>query len=190
MAAMGTVALRRCSNWRAGLSAKIACSVSGGARAEGSGQAEAPPPTLAQRRILHPAAARGAESRMELRLRGSAHARRAQLAAPDHDRRVYARMPSHPRGTAVEQCACDRGTRGVHVQHGVPDHVRSDNGAEMTARRVKQWLPTVGTRPMFIEPGSPWENGYCESFNGKRRDECLNGEIFYSLKEAQVVRPA
>jgi len=73
------------------------------------------------------------------------------------------------------------------LQHGVPKHVRSDNGAEMTARRVKQWLQTVGTRPMFIEPGSPWENGYCESFNGKLRDECLNGEIFYSLKEAQVV---
>jgi putative transposase len=73
------------------------------------------------------------------------------------------------------------------LTHGVPEHVRSDNGAEMTARRVKQWLQTVGTRPLFIEPGSPWENGYCESFNGKLRDECLNGEIFYSLKEAQVV---
>jgi putative transposase len=70
---------------------------------------------------------------------------------------------------------------------GVPEHVRSDNGAEMTARRVKQWLASVGTKPLFIEPGSPWENGYCESFNGKLRDECLNGEIFYSLKEARVV---
>jgi transposase InsO family protein len=57
----------------------------------------------------------------------------------------------------------------------------------MTARRVKQWLASVGTKPLFIEPGSPWENGYCESFNGKLRDECLNGEIFYSLREAQVV---
>lgn len=73
------------------------------------------------------------------------------------------------------------------LRHGVPEHVRSDNGAEMTARRVKSWLAAVGTRPLFIEPGSPWENGYCESFNGKLRDECLNGEIFYSLKEAQVV---
>jgi putative transposase len=73
------------------------------------------------------------------------------------------------------------------LQYGVPENVRSDNGAEMTARRVKEWLRAVGTRPMFIEPGSPWENGYCESFNGKLRDECLNGEIFYSLKEAQVV---
>ena len=73
------------------------------------------------------------------------------------------------------------------LQHGVPQHVRSDNGAEMTAQRVKSWLHTLGTKPLYIEPGSPWENGYCESFNGKLRDECLNGEIFYSLKEAQVV---
>lgn len=73
------------------------------------------------------------------------------------------------------------------LRHGVPEHVRSDNGAEMRADRVQKWLGTLGTRPLFIEPGSPWENGYCESFNGKLRDECLNGEIFYSLKEAQVV---
>ena len=72
-------------------------------------------------------------------------------------------------------------------KRGVPEYFRSDNGAEMTARRVRNWLETVGTQPLFIEPGSPWENGYCESFNGKLRDECLNGEIFYSLKEAQVV---
>jgi putative transposase len=73
------------------------------------------------------------------------------------------------------------------LAHGVPEHVRWDNGAEMTALRLKQWLRTVGTLPLFIEPGSPWENGYCESFHGKLRDECLNGEIFYSLKEAQAV---
>ena len=73
------------------------------------------------------------------------------------------------------------------LQHGVPEHVRSDNGAEMTAKRVQAWLHALGTKPLFIEPGSPWENGYCESFNGKLRDECLNGEIFYSLKAAQVV---
>ncbi len=57
----------------------------------------------------------------------------------------------------------------------VPEHVRSDNGAEMTAWRVKLWLQTVGTQPLYIEPDSPWANGYCESFNGKLRDECLNG---------------
>lgn len=71
--------------------------------------------------------------------------------------------------------------------YGIPQYVRSDNGPEMTAKVVREWLPTLGTSPMYIEPGSPWENGYNESFNGKLRDECLNEEIFYSLKEAQVV---
>ena len=70
---------------------------------------------------------------------------------------------------------------------GVPQHVRSDNGAEMTAKVVRSWLASLGTTPLFIEPGSPWENGYCESFNGKLQDECLRQEIFYSLKEAQIV---
>ena len=65
-------------------------------------------------------------------------------------------------------------------------NIRSDNGAEFVAKEWK-WLAKVGTRTLYIEPGSPWENGYCESFNGKLRDECLNGEIFYSLKEAHVV---
>ena len=65
---------------------------------------------------------------------------------------------------------------------GVPEHIRSDNGPEMTAKIVRQWLAQVGAKTLYIEPGSPWENGYCESFNGKLRDELLNGEIFYSLK--------
>jgi putative transposase len=75
----------------------------------------------------------------------------------------------------------------VILERGVPEHIRSDNGAEMTAKLVRNWLATVGARTLYIEPGSPWENGYCESFNGKLRDECLNGEIFYSLREATVV---
>ena len=57
----------------------------------------------------------------------------------------------------------------------------------MVAKVLREWLTGLGTRILYIEPGSPWENGYCESFNGKLRDECLNGEIFYSLREAQVV---
>jgi putative transposase len=75
----------------------------------------------------------------------------------------------------------------VMLVHGVPEHIRSDNGAEMTAKVIRSWLGQLGTRTLYIEPGSPWENGYCESFNGKLRDECLNQEIFYSLREAQVV---
>ena len=73
------------------------------------------------------------------------------------------------------------------IVRGVPEYIRSDNGPEMTARVVRNWLAQVGAKTLYIEPGSPWENGYNESFNGKLRDELLNGEIFYSLKEAQVV---
>ena len=75
----------------------------------------------------------------------------------------------------------------VMLWRGIPEHIRSDNGPEFVAGELRQWLRNVGTGTLYIEPGSPWENGYCESFNGKLRDECLNGEIFYSLKEAQVV---
>jgi putative transposase len=75
----------------------------------------------------------------------------------------------------------------VMVWRGIPENVRSDNGPEFVARELRKWLGNVGTGTLYIEPGSPWENGYCESFNGKLRDECLNGEIFYSLKEAQIV---
>src|SRR5271165_347362 len=71
--------------------------------------------------------------------------------------------------------------------HGIPEHLRSDNGPEFVAERLRKWLSAVGAKTLYIKPGSPWENGYCESFNGKLRDECLKGEIFYSLKEAQVV---
>ncbi len=70
---------------------------------------------------------------------------------------------------------------------GVPAYIRSDNGSEFTADVVREWLGKVGVRTLYIEPGSPWENGYVESFNGKLRDELLNGEIFYSVKEAKVL---
>ncbi|PJN92508.1 hypothetical protein CNY89_29105, partial [Amaricoccus sp. HAR-UPW-R2A-40] len=66
---------------------------------------------------------------------------------------------------------------------GVPGHIRSDNGPEFIAKAVREWISAVGARTAFIEPGSPWENGYCESFNSKLRDELLNGELFYSLAE-------
>jgi len=75
----------------------------------------------------------------------------------------------------------------LFVQRGVPVHIRSDNGAEFTAKRVREWLAKLQIKPLFIEPGSPWENGYIESFNGKMRDELLNGEIFYTLKEARII---
>ena len=75
----------------------------------------------------------------------------------------------------------------LFVTRGVPDYLRSDNGPEFTAKAVRAWLAEVGVKTLFIEPGSPWENGYVESFNGKLRDELLNGEIFYTLREAKVL---
>ena len=75
----------------------------------------------------------------------------------------------------------------LFVRHGPPEYLRSDNGPEFTAKLVRRWLGRVGVETLFIEPGSPWENGYNESFNGKLRDELLNGEIFCSLAEAAVL---
>ncbi len=75
----------------------------------------------------------------------------------------------------------------LFVARGIPDHIRSDNGAEFTARRVRDWLSRLGVKTLFIEPGSPWENGYVESFIGKMRDELLNRELFDTLDEAKVM---
>ena len=75
----------------------------------------------------------------------------------------------------------------LFVRRGVPAHIRSDNGPEFTARAVRSWLDRVGVKTLFIEPGSPWENGYVESFNGKLRDELLDREIFDTLLEAKVL---
>ena len=75
----------------------------------------------------------------------------------------------------------------LFVDRGVPEFIRSDNGSEFTAQAVRDWLQAVGVRTLYIEPGSPWENGYIESFNGKLRDELLNMEIFDTLGEAKVL---
>jgi putative transposase len=75
----------------------------------------------------------------------------------------------------------------LFILRGVPGHIRSDNGPEFVAKAVREWITAVGAKTAYIEPGSPWENGYCESFNSKLRDELLKGEIFYTLKEAQIV---
>jgi transposase InsO family protein len=75
----------------------------------------------------------------------------------------------------------------LFIERGAPDYIRSDNGAEFTANIIRGWLKRLGVKTLYIEPGSPWENGYIESFNGKLRDELLNGEIFDTLLEAQVV---
>lgn len=99
----------------------------------------------------------------------------------------------------TRQCLCIRVERSLKSQNvqqtletlfqdiGPPLYLRSDNGSEFIARSLQGWLREHGTKPLLIEPGSPWQNGKCESFNGKLRDECLNMEWFDSLKEAQVV---
>jgi transposase InsO family protein len=75
----------------------------------------------------------------------------------------------------------------LFLRHGIPEHIRSDNGPEFVATCVRSWLETLESKPLYIEPGSPWENGYVESFHGKLRDELLNGELFDTLWEARVL---
>src|SRR5215218_6090008 len=75
----------------------------------------------------------------------------------------------------------------LFILRGVPGHIRSDNGPEFIAKAVQKWISAVGAKTAYIAPGSPWENGYVESFNARLRDELLDGEIFYTLQEARVV---
>lgn len=75
----------------------------------------------------------------------------------------------------------------LFIQRGVPDHVRSDNGAEFIAKILRKWFKDTQVKTLYIAPGSPWENGYCESFNGKLQDELLKREVFYTLKEAEIL---
>ena len=75
----------------------------------------------------------------------------------------------------------------LFILRGIPEHIRSDNGPEFTAKAIRKWLNRMGVKTLYIEPGSPWENGYIESFNGKLRDELLNRELFTTLKEAKAL---
>lgn len=86
------------------------------------------------------------------------------------------------KGEDVQECLTE-----LFCQRGVPAHIRSDNGSEFSNEQIRTWLNELAVKPLFIEPGSPWENGFIESFNGKFRDELLNREIFYTLKEAQII---
>jgi transposase InsO family protein len=75
----------------------------------------------------------------------------------------------------------------LFIFRGIPEHLHSDNGPEFTAKAIRAWLNRIGVKTLYIERGSPWENGYIESFNGKLRDELLNREIFTTLEEAKVL---
>jgi transposase InsO family protein len=75
----------------------------------------------------------------------------------------------------------------LFILRAIPEHIRSDNGSEFTAKAIRKWLGNIGVKTLYIEPGSPWENGYIESFNGKMRDELLNRELFTTLNEAKIL---
>lgn len=92
------------------------------------------------------------------------------------------RVARNLKGEDVQDCLTE-----LFCQRGVPAHIRSDNGSEFTNDQIRTWLNELSVKTLFIEPGSPWENGFIESFNGKFRDELLNREIFYTLKEAQII---
>jgi putative transposase len=96
-------------------------------------------------------------------------------------------VPDDPVGTKVVERKGDRSVGRCDGEEGCAKHLRSDNGPEFVARDLRKWLAGTGAKTAYIEPGSPWENGYCESFNSKLRDEFLNGEIFYSIKEIRVL---
>jgi len=96
-------------------------------------------------------------------------------------------MPGNPGPTEAELDRRDRCTTDLFILRGPPGYIRSDNGPEFVARDVRDWITAVGAKTAYIEPGSPWENGYVESFNARLRDELLDGEIFYSLRDAQII---
>ena len=101
----------------------------------------------------------------------------------EHTRECLASIPRRSwRNNAVIEVLSD-----LMLRHGCPEYIRSDNGSEFTAKKLKEWLSDVGVITTYIEPGSPWENGYCESFNARMRDEFLNGELFGNLYEAEVL---
>ena len=87
-----------------------------------------------------------------------------------------------PNHEDVQNCLAE-----LFCSRGVPAHIRSDNGSEFIAHTLRNWLTNLDVKTLFIEPGSPWENDYVESFNGKMRDELLNREVLYTLTEAQVL---
>ena len=148
---------------------------------------------MAGRRLLHPATSALPQSRLELRHVWSYDF----VAARTHDGRPLRLLTIVDEYT--RECLAIRVARAIRaddvlasltelfVQHGAPDHLRSDNGPEFTSEAVRRWLERVGVKTLYIEPGSPWENGYCESFNGKLQDELLKREIFFSLAEAKVL---
>ena len=143
---------------------------------------------MAQRRIVHPAEAAVSGPRLVVRFRGLEDARRACAEAADSAGRAHEGVPGDRGGSQDPLARRARGAgRSVRPTRASRVSEVGQRTGEFTAKLVRRWLGRVGVETLFIEPGSPWENGYNESFNGKLRDELLNGEIFYSLAEAAVL---
>jgi len=101
----------------------------------------------------------------------------------EYSRRCLASIPRRSwRGNDVIELLAE-----LMLFNGTPEYLRSDNGSEFTAKRIRLWLSAIGVSTAYIEPGSPWENGYCESFNARMRDEFLNGELLGNIYEAEVL---
>jgi len=96
-------------------------------------------------------------------------------------------MPGNQGGASLQEPRRPLHALGALPRARHPEHIRSDNGPEFIALAVRSWLAELSVSTLFIEPGSPWENGYIESFNGKLRDELLNGELFFTLREAEIL---
>lgn len=136
---------------------------------------------------MHSIKGRAAKPRLVVRLPPPPHARWPSVPDAQHRRRVYAGVPRDPRRAQTEEHGRHRCPVRPFPHTRCAPHIRSDNGPEFVAAAVQKWIGAVGATTAYITPGSPWENGYVESFNARLRDEPLNGEIFCSLREAQIV---
>ena len=156
--------------------------------AEGPAAAAEARSAVAQRRIVHPAEAAVSGPRLVVRFRGLEDARRACAEAADSAGRAHEGVPGDRGGSQDPLARRARGAgRSVRPTRASRVSEVGQRTGEFSAKLVRRWLGRVGVETLFIEPGSPWENGYNESFNGKLRDKLLNGEIFCSLAEAAVL---
>ena len=132
---------------------------------------------MAERRVLHPA-----YDFVEDRTHDGRKFRMLNIIDEFSRESLAVRVDQKLNSTNVIDVSTD-----LFILLGVPGRIRSDNGPEFIAKAVREWIAAVGAKAAYIEPGSPWENGYCEGFNSRLCDELLNGEIFYSLAKARVV---
>jgi transposase InsO family protein len=142
---------------------------------------------VAHRRLVPPASARATAPGVGLRFRRRPDTRWTAAEDPDGRRRVLAGMPRVGRCPAAPRDRRARDARGPVRHTRGPPHIRSDNGPEFSAELVRRWLEDLHVPTLFLEPGSPWENGAGESLNGKLRDELLDREIFWTLTEATIL---